>query len=146
MPTSAPPERSYPDAEPEGQGLAVLSESLYLANLLLLPGLAFLVLAVLFLRRRRTLPPLAAAHLAQAFFASLWAGMLLLVVNLSIVVLGGCQGPWVWTVVLVYFTVCHSFLVLLGMFGLAKAMSGQCFRFPLVGRDLPRECRKWERP
>lgn len=144
MPTSMPPERPYPAREPEGQGTAVLAESLYLANLLLLPGLAFVVLAVLFLRRRRAAPPLAAAHLDQTFAGSVWAGMLLVAVNLLIIVLGGYHGPAVWTLVIIYFTVCHSSLVLLGMFGLSKAMAGQCFRFPLVGRTLPYECRKWQ--
>jgi uncharacterized Tic20 family protein len=41
-----------------------------------------------------------------------------------------------WLLVILYFTVCHSTLVLLGMLGLVKAMAGQCFRFPLVGRPL----------
>jgi hypothetical protein len=123
----------------------VLAEGLYLANLLVLPGLAFVVLALLYLRRDRTARPLFAAHLEQTFAASLWAGALLVLVNLLILALGGYRGPYTWTVVIVYFTVCHSSLVLLGMFGLAKAMAGQCFRYPLIGRTLPPECRQWER-
>ena len=48
----------------------------------------------------------------------------------------------VWTVVIVYFTMFHSMLVLLGIVGLAKAMAGQCWRYPLVGRPLPPGCRR----
>ena len=140
MPASTTPDRSYPETEPPGHGRAVLAESLYLANLLLIPGLAFLALAVLFRRRDPAHSPLAAAHLEQTFYASLWAGILLVIVNLTIVLLGGYSGAYTWVVVIVYFTVCHSTLVLLGMFGLAKALAGQCFHFPLVGPKLPAGC------
>jgi hypothetical protein len=133
-------EPAGPEAETPGLTLAVVAEALYLANLLLLPGLAFVALAVLFLRADPRTPPLASAHLEQTFTASLWAGILLVFVNLVIVALGGWRGPYTWVVVIVYFTVCHSTLILLGMVGLAKALAGQCYRFPLVGRDLPFGC------
>ncbi len=114
----------------------------YTANLLLLPGLAFIVLAVIYLRKRHSAPTLASAHLAQTFYASLWAGALLMIVNLSIIGLGGYSGHITWTLVIVYFTICHSFLVILGI--LAKAMAGQCWLFPLVGRPLPEDCSQYE--
>jgi hypothetical protein len=126
--------------DPPGLGLAVVAESLYLANLLLLPGVAFLGLLYLFWRRSVSAPPLAASHLMQTLRASLWAGGLLLVANGLILLLGGYRGPNTWTVVITYFTACHSTLVMLGMFGLAKAMAGQCWRYPLLGPALPRDC------
>ena len=43
---------------------------------------------------------------------------------------------WSWVALILYFTTIHATLVLLGMFGLARAMNGQPFRFPLIG---PRE-------
>jgi uncharacterized Tic20 family protein len=129
-----------PPAETPGEGLAVAAESLYLANLLLAPGLAFAGLVWLHLTRRRVAPPLAIAHLDQTLSASLWAGVLLVGVNAAILLLGGYDGPNVWAVVIVYFTVFHATLVLLGILGLAKAMAGQCWRFPLVGRPLPPGC------
>lgn len=128
-------------SEPEattapGQTLAILAESLYLANLLLAPGLAFIVLLYLYRKNSITAPPLATCHLRQTLSASLWAGVLLIIVNLLILLLGGYQGITAWLLVILYFTLCHTSLVLLGIFGLAKAMAGQCFRFPLVGRPL----------
>ncbi len=123
-------------AAPPGQALATLAESLYLANLLLAPGLAFVVLLYLYRKNIRGAPPLAACHLRQTLSASLWAGVLLIIVNLLILLLGGYQGAYTWLLLIIYFTVCHTTLVLLGMFGLAKAMAGQCFRYPLVGRPL----------
>ena len=131
------------EREPEtapGQELAVAAESLYLANLLLLPVLSFAALVWLYLGQDRETPPLARAHLAQTLAASVWAGVLLVGVNVVILLVGGYDGPNTWMVVIVYFTVFHSTLVMLGILGLAKAMAGQCWRFPLVGRPLPDGC------
>ena len=138
MPPSVEPDETQ--AEVPGLGLAVTAESLYLANLILLPGFAFLALAWLHLKVGPDTPRLAAAHLAQTFRASLWAGGLLVAVNGLILLLGGYRGAHTWVLVILYFTVCHSTLVLLGVVGLAKAMAGQCWRYPLVGRPLPAGC------
>lgn len=117
-----------------GQNIAVMAEALYLANLLLLPGLAFIALLVVYERYIRTAPALAVCHLRQTLSASLWAGALLLVANIIILLLGGYRSPNTWMVLIIYFTTCHATLVLLGVMGLAKAMAGQNYRYPLVGR------------
>ena len=124
----------------EGYATAVAAESLYLANLLILPGLGFVLLLLLWWRKRDRAPPLAAAHLSQTVAASLWAGVLLVGANGLILFVGGYDGPNVWVVVITYFTFAHSLLVVLGALGLAKAMAGQCWRYPLVGRPLPAGC------
>ena len=129
-----------PSAEADGVGVATAAESLYLVNLLLAPGLGFLALLWLWRRSRDTAPALAASHLAQTVSGSIWAGILLVVANALILLLGGYDGPHVWTIVITYFTVCHSMLVMFGAYGLAKAMAGQCWRYPLVGRLLPPGC------
>ncbi len=141
MPASPEPDPEAADAQqPQGIRLAITAEALYLANLLAIPVIAFLMLGVLFLRRDRNTPALAAAHIDQTFSASLWAGVLLILVNAAILFTGGYGGVHTWTLVIIYFTVCHSALVLFGVVGLAKAMAGQCWRFPLVGRALPAGC------
>jgi len=119
-----------------GQGLAVTAESLYILNLLLLPGLAFLVLLVVYRKNIHSAPALAVCHLRQTLSASLWAGALLLLANGLIMLLGGYHSPYTWMVVIIYFTTCHATLVMLGVLGLAKALAGQCFRYPLVGRPV----------
>lgn len=119
---------------PPGTSLAVTAEALFLVNLLLVPGVAFALLALLYLRRIGTAPPLARCHLRQTFFASLWAGVLLVAVNGLILALGGYDAPNTWVILVLYFTTCHATLVLLGVLGLAKAMAGQPFRYPLIGR------------
>lgn len=132
MPVS---EDSGEAAEPEipGQSLAIWAESLYLVNLLLAPGLAFAALLWLYVKRRAA-PPLALCHLRQAISASLWAGVLLIVANLLIVLLGGYSAPSTWVIAILYFTTCHSTLVLLGVLGLAKALAGQPYVYPLIGK------------
>ena len=50
--------------------------------------------------------------------------------------LGGLDWAWTWVVLVLYFTCIHSTLVLFGMYGLIKAMSGQVWRFPLIGPPL----------
>lgn len=119
-----------------GQGLAVLAESLYLVNLLLAPGLAFAVLVWLWLRHRHSAPPLARNHLHQATFVSVAAGVLIACLSGVIVGLGGWHSPWTWVAVLTYFICIHGTLVMLGMVALAKAMAGHAWRYPVVG---PRE-------
>lgn len=120
--------------EQPGTQLAVMAEGLFLANLLLLPGICFLWLTYLYFKHRQIAPPLARCHLEQTFIASVIGGVLLVIANLAILWLGGYQSAHTWVVLILYFTTVHSTLVLLGIVGLAKAMAGDEFRFPLIGR------------
>lgn len=117
---------------PPGQGLAVAAESLFLANLLVAPGFAFLAILWLWLRHRDA-PPLARCHLDQTFFVSLWGGTLLVVASSVILLLGGLDWQWTWVAVILYFTCIHSTLVVFGALGLAKAMAGRPYVYPLIG-------------
>ena len=116
-----------------GQSLAVAAETLYLVNLMLAPGLAFLVLAWLWLKRRHAAPPLARGHLDQTFYVSLWGGVLIVIANAALFLIFGWEWEWTWVIVVLYFTAVHSTLILLGMVGLAKAMAGKPYVYPLIG-------------
>ena len=116
-----------------GQPLAVAAESLYLVNLMLAPGLAFLVLAWLWLKRRQDAPTLARCHLDQTFFVSLWGGVLIVGANAVLFLVFGWDWEWTWVIVVLYFTPVHSTLILLGMVGLAKAMAGKPYVYPWIG-------------
>lgn len=117
-----------------GQDMAIAAEVLFLINLLVLPFFGFLGLLVLYIRFHRTAPTLARCHLAQTMSASLWGAVLLLAVNGLILLLGGYDAPSTWVVLVLYFSTCHSTLVVIGVIGLAKAMAGRQFRYPLIGR------------
>ncbi len=116
-----------------GQDLAVLAEGLFLANLMLIPGLGFVIIAGLWWRHRRTAPALARCHLDQAFWVSLWGGLLITVAGAAILALGGLAWPGTWVSLILYFTCIHSTLIIFGSLGLAKAMAGQPYRYPLIG-------------
>jgi uncharacterized Tic20 family protein len=117
-----------------GKTLAVAAETLYLVNLMLLPGVAFLALLVLYLARRQHAAPLAVNHLAQTTGVSLIGGALLVTVSAAVILLVGRDTAATWVLVILYFTFIHSTLILLGVLGLVRALSGQHYRFPLLGR------------
>lgn len=119
--------------EVPGQGLAVAAETLYLVNLMLAPGLAFLAIAWLWWKRRKSAPPLARCHLDQTFFVSLWGGTLIIVICAAFLYFLGWDWEWTWVFVIMYFTCVHSTLILLGMLGLAKAMAGKPYVYPWIG-------------
>lgn len=125
--------------DPADTRLAIIAESMYLANLLLIPGLGFLILLGLYWQRHAAAGPVGRCHLEQTVTASLWGGFLLVVINGLIILLGGYDGAWTWLIVILYFTMVHSTFILLGMIGLIKAMAGQCWKYPLVGHRLPEE-------
>jgi len=130
------------EEEKAGQNLAVLAEALYLINLLLLPGLAFLLLVGLWLKYKDSAPPLARQHLKQTTFVSLVGGLLIVTLSGLILGLGGLAWQWTWVTLILYFTCIHSTLVLFGMYALIKAMNGQMWCFPLIGPALPRSTAK----
>ena len=121
MPVSEDSEQEIP-----GQSLAVWAEVLYLEQPAVAPGLAFVVLLWLYFKRSADTPALAALPPApdhqrqplgrrpagdrQRSPSSCWAAMPRLKPGSSSII---------------YFTTCHSTLVLLGVLGLAKAMAGQ---------------------
>ncbi|HRH73628.1 MAG TPA: hypothetical protein PLM62_11075 [Zoogloea sp.] len=121
------------DPDIPGREIAVAAEALYLANLMLIPGLGFVALLVLWWQQRRKAPALARGHLRQTLAASVWAGVLLILANGLILLAGGYGAAATWVVVILYFTVCHSTLIFCGAIGLARALAGKPFRFPLIG-------------
>lgn len=127
------------EREVPGQGLAVAAESLYLVNLMLAPGLAFLAIVWLWLKRRKDAPPLARCHLDQTFYVSLWGGVLLVAANAALLLVFGWDWEWTWVFVIMYFTCVHSTLILLGMLGLAKAMAGKPYVYPYIGPRCDRD-------
>lgn len=126
----------------DGQDFAVMVESLYVANLLILPVLSFVVLVYLFLKRHGSLAPLANSHLEQAVSAGLMTAVMFFTAALTIMImrLSGVEDVTLWMVAIILFTILHATMVLLGVLGLAKALSGKCWRYPVVGRPLPPGC------
>lgn len=135
-------ENDLNEDEVDGQGLAILAESLYVANLLILPFLAFIILGFIFLKRHGTAPPLAQSHLEQTISASIGIAILFIVCAGIIMLLKmwGLEDVAVWMIIVTVFTIIHATMVLFGVLGLAKAMAGKCWRYPLFGNPLPTDC------
>lgn len=112
---------------------AVIAESLYLCNLLVLPGVAFLILVIMYRRHAKQCNALCRCHLKQTLVASLWAGFLIIIVNVYILLVGGYDQPATWVLLIIYFTTIHSTLVLLGVVGLSKALAGKHYHYPWIG-------------
>lgn len=113
--------------------LAIVAECLYLINLLLFPGLAFVLLSLLYSKNRNHSSKVVRCHLKQTFIGSLWAGVMIVIVSLLIVVLGGFSHAATWVVAVLYFISVHAALVMLGAIGLSKAINGQHFHYYLIG-------------
>ena len=135
MPHSDDNNFSHSEDIQAGQNLAVFAELFFLLNLVFLPVIGFVVLAVLYFRYRDNAPALARCHLRQTFNASIWAGILLVVVNVLIILFGGYDSPYIWIIVILYLTCFHTVFIMYGTFGLTRAMNGQHYHYPLIGRE-----------
>jgi hypothetical protein len=134
LPSDAEPDSDTAiDTKVAGQQLAVAAEVLYLVNLMLAPGLGFVLIAWLWLTRRQSAPPLALNHLRQAFWVSLWGGVLIVSACAGFILAFGLDSPWTWTYLIIYFTCVHSSLIVFGVVGLTRAMAGKTYIYPLIG-------------
>ena len=103
------------------QRLAVICQSLYLVNLLLLPGLAFLLLTVLFAKHYQQ-PGWQRIHLYRALQCSILAGLALIVLPLAVIAYLQYYET-ILVMMILYFVTVHAAFVLLGLLNLSRAMS-----------------------
>lgn len=120
-----------------GPPLAIAAGVLFLLNLMILPGIAFIILVVLWRKHRHHPDPLVRNHLQQNVVASLWGGIVLIGVSIAVLLLGGFSNPWTWVVGILYFVLFHAGLIYLGVMAMIRAMNGHFWRFPLIGPPLP---------
>lgn len=118
-----------------GPRLAVLAEALFLANLMILPGVAFLAIALVWHRHRNHPSPIVRNHLEQALFASLWGGAILIGVPLAGFLIGDVKDPTTWVVTILFFVCFHASLIIGGVIGLNRAILRKPWRFPVLGPD-----------
>ncbi|MEN8174445.1 MAG: hypothetical protein ABFS23_01695 [Pseudomonadota bacterium] len=122
---------------PAGCELAIASEAFYITNMILAPGLGFIML--LFLRRhclRKHAPAIALNHIRQTLAATFLIAVVAAAFTLAIYLTGGFDSPWFWHLLAAYIVVFHIPLSWFGVVGLGKALSGENYRYPLVGMPL----------
>lgn len=118
-----------------GKNLAVLSEGLYLLNLLL-QLIPLMVLAWLYVRHRNSEIALLGNHVRQTFFAALIASTIFLCAGVLVFTFGDNRTMSALIVFEIYYLVCVPLMLIPGLFGLLRAMAGQEYRYPLIGRIL----------
>lgn len=112
--------------------VAMLAEGLFLANLLLIPVIPFLVLIYLFRKYADKPDSVAYNHLRQTLIASVLAGIFIVIIVGIFYFFSNTSAAVTWTIIITYLTCVHSLFVMLGIYGLAKAMAGQKVKFPLI--------------
>ncbi len=121
----------------QGKSLAIISEGLYLLNLLF-PLLPLLGLAWLHYRHRNSEFDLVRNHLPQAFIGACISCSIFIAANLLVLALGGYGSIAALITFEVYFIAVVPLFLIPGLMALIKAMSGQQFRYPLIGRKYAR--------
>lgn len=99
---------------------------LYLANLLIAPGIAFVMQAVHWYRCKLYCDETGRVSSRTALAFSVIAGLLIIGFVLIIISIpGAMSNPNTWVVLVIYFTTIHATLVLFGVVGLSAAMAGR---------------------
>ena len=119
-----------------GKPAAIIGEGLFLLNLLF-PVLPLIPLAILNMKQRSTSNQYLRAHLKYPLVAALISTSLFLLGCLYIVLSGGYTSISIELIVVLeaYTLLVVIPLLIPGLIGLIKAMSGEIYRYPLI--------RKW---
>ncbi len=120
------------EVEKKEANIAILAEGLFLANLLLIPLIPFLVLVYLFKKYSDRPDSVAYNHLRQTLIASVLAGVFIVGIIGVFYFFSSTSAAVTWTIIITYLTCIHSVFVMLGIYGLSKAMGGQKVKFPLI--------------
>ena len=72
------------------------------------------------------------SHSSRRTDVGFWAASALVVLALFFALGGFGAYTWVWAVL--YFTFVHTSLIFMGVFGSVKALNGEHFVFPVLGR------------
>lgn len=110
--------------------LAILAPALYLLNLLLFPGLAFLILVFLYIKYQDIEQSHARIQIQQNFYASIVAGLAIVGICIVIILIGGFSSVYSWMAMIIYGLSIHGTLVLLGAFSLARGINQQSYTYP----------------
>ena len=122
---------------PKGCEMAIAAEAFYVTNMVLAPGLGFLMLMMLYFHcSSKKAPAVALNHLRQTLAATFWTTIIAAVFLGLIVATGGYPSPWFWTLLTSYFLVFHLPLTAFGVIGLGRALGGRSYHYPLFGMQL----------
>jgi hypothetical protein len=103
---------------------------------MILPGIGFGLLMLLWLLKRNHPSPLVRNHLQQTVTVSIYGGFILVGLSVAVFLLGGFDNPWSWVIGVLYFVCLHATLIIFGVMGLNAAILQRPYRYPVLGPRL----------
>ncbi len=92
-------------------------------NLTFLPGLAFIYLLFKFCKSEDN--TIDHYHATLGVKLNVIAGLTLFLVSGLMIIFGGFDSPWTWVYVITYFTFVHTVFILISVWVIVRAWSGQ---------------------
>ncbi len=97
-----------------------------LLNLTFLPVISFIILVLIY---RKTQPDtIDHYHAKLGLKINIIAATVLILVSILMIVLGGFNSAWTWVFVITYFTIVHTGFIVLAVWALVRAWSGDQLR------------------
>ena len=93
-----------------------------LINLTILPGIGFIALIFIYLKTQPG--TIGRYHAALGFKINIIAAITLFSVSALMILFGGFNSPWTWVYVISYFTLVHTLFIVLAIWALVRAWSG----------------------
>ena len=93
-----------------------------LINLTILPVIGFIALVLIY--RKTQTGTIGRYHAVLGFKINIIAAAVLFVVSALMILLGGFNSPWTWVYVISYFTLVHTLFIVLAIWALVRAWSG----------------------
>lgn len=97
-----------------------------LLNLTLLPVISFIFLVIIY--RKSNPNTIDRYHALLGIKINVIAAAALILVSALMILLGGFNSPWTWIYVISYFTLVHTFFIVLALWALVRAWSGDTFK------------------
>lgn len=97
-----------------------------LLNLTILPLIGFIALLVIY--RKTEDDTIGRYHAFLGIKINVAAATVLFLVSALMILLGGFNSPWTWVYVISYFTIVHTFFIVLALWALVRAWSGDRLR------------------
>ncbi len=119
----------------DDRSTAIIAEALYLLNLLF-PIVTYIGLLLFSFSRRENASDMAAKHLKQTVTAGAIVTGIFILLNLVIVLFFSYKSITALIAFEAYFIAIVPLFLIPGLFGLIKAMSGEAYRYPLLGKIL----------
>lgn len=97
-----------------------------LLNLTIIPLLGFVLLLLVY--RKTTDSSIGRYHAKLGIKINIVAVAVLFIVSALMIALGGFDSPWTWVYVISYFTIVHTIFIVIAIWALVRAWSGDTLR------------------